>query len=67
MPVRVVPKEEVEDYLAGEFSGMRALVVEDQKTNQRAIKGILERLGISVYIADNGEIGYNIFKVIPEC
>ena len=36
------------------FTGLRVLVAEDNLVNQRVIRGLLERLGCAVMIAENG-------------
>jgi len=40
------------------FSG-RVLVVEDDPVSQRVIRLLLERIGLTVELAENGEVGFN--------
>jgi CheY-like chemotaxis protein len=37
----------------------RVLVVEDDPVNQRVIRLVLERIGLTIELAENGEIGFN--------
>jgi len=41
---------------------MRVLFVEDQLFNQKIIKGMLERLNMQVFTANNGQEGLELFK-----
>lgn len=42
--------------------GYHVLVIEDNKTNQFIAQSILEQAGFKVSLADNGKIGYELFK-----
>ncbi|CAA6812729.1 MAG: Sensory box histidine kinase/response regulator [uncultured Sulfurovum sp.] len=44
------------------FSGIHALVVEDNPINQKMIQHTLKNLGISTECADNGKIGFEMYK-----
>ncbi len=45
------------------FSGLSALVIEDNKTNQIIARKLLEKLGLTVSIAENGKDGLDKIKV----
>jgi len=50
-------REPQQEKAALSFAGMRALVVEDNPSNQKLIKLILEKQGLTVVVAENGKIG----------
>ena len=53
-----------EEQVAGELPdfGLRGLVAEDNKFNQVVVKSMLERIGISVDIAENGAEALDLFE-----
>lgn len=52
-----LPKE----YIA-KFSGLSALIVEDNLINQKILKKLVEQYGITCYVANNGEEAVNFIK-----
>ena len=71
LPVETVATSEVHDNsrirprrmrLAPEHTPYRILIVEDQRTNANILRRTLERAGFLVRIAENGEMGVEIFK-----
>ncbi|MEG1427509.1 MAG: ATP-binding protein, partial [Oscillospiraceae bacterium] len=67
LPLRIAeeiaPMEKAEKTQAANFhlAGIRVLLCEDHPTNQLVAKRILEKEGILVTLAKNGEIGYHTF------
>lgn len=51
-----------DDNNAPDFTGVRALVVEDNHTNQLVAAGILRTLGFEIDIADNGKQAIEMFQ-----
>ena len=55
------PEEELQT-----LHGSNILLVEDNATNQQIIIGLLENSGINIDIADNGQIGVDMYNKNPE-
>ena len=49
-----------------DFSGWTILTIEDNEINREIFAGILEKTGISIDFAENGEIGVSMFKKNPD-
>jgi signal transduction histidine kinase/ActR/RegA family two-component response regulator len=68
IPVTVVPKQTTANTAQHNkentevLSGKHILVVEDQVTNQKIIKCLLEKVGVIVDCAENGDIAVNLFR-----
>ena len=52
-------------FSAGSFSGVHVLICEDHPVNQKVATRILEKGGITVTIAENGQVGYDKFIASP--
>ncbi|MDD3239977.1 MAG: response regulator, partial [Lachnospira sp.] len=64
-------KEEVKkpESLEDDFSilkGKRILVVEDHPLNQKIIEALLEKMGIVIELAGNGQVAVDLFRSVPE-
>ena len=57
--------EALPDAVPRRFTGLRALVVEDNAINQEILVALLEEMGVKSVVADNGREGADLFQRDP--
>ena len=64
--VPIFQREEEPSVLPSELQGMQALVVDDNSTSQIILKGMLERMGLRVALADSGDEAIEMLRNTPK-
>jgi signal transduction histidine kinase len=63
-------RKQPQKYVSGlssseERNGLRILVVEDNKVNQKMVQAMLTRIGHTVTVADNGQLAVDVLQISP--
>ena len=61
--MEIIPEQvQLQEYDTLHFDGIHILLCEDHPINQKVAVRILEKVGFCVTLAENGQIGYELFK-----